>query len=189
MASINEFEELLFEKLTKELKRDDVELGDVMDMAKWVNELKKTKVQEETKLKELELQEKKDKKLSEIEREKFEYAKEKDQKLLEVENKKLEQSKERDNSNVEIERERMTNQFDLQQDKQRHDDEIESRKEDGFWKKAAVDLGLSLIPMMLSILAYKHQQNKVMLYEENGRINSTAARKFLNELKWPFGKK
>lgn len=189
MASINEFENLLLEKFTKELKRDDVKLDDVMDMAKWINEMKKTKVQEETKSKELELQKEKDERLSEIEREKLEYAKEKDQKLLDVEDRKLEQAKARDESNAEIEREKMTNQFDLQQDKQRHDDEIESRREDGFWRKAAVDLGLSLIPMALSILAYKHQQREVMEYEEHGRISSTAGRKFLNELKWPFGKR
>lgn len=189
MASINEFENLLLKKLTEKLTSDDVEMDDVMDMAKWVNEMKKTKVQEEMKTKELELQKKKDEKMAEIEREKFEYAKEKDQKLLEVENKKLEQSKARDDSNAEIEREKMVNQFDLQQDKQRHDDEAESRKEDGFWRKTAVDLGLSLIPMMISILAYRHQQREVMEYEEHGRISSTAGRKFLNELKWPFGKR
>lgn len=54
--------------------------------------------------------------------------------------------------------------------------ELEKEKSKLGWSRVAFEMTKVLLPTVVSIAAYEHFQRRILEFEENGRINSTAGR-------------
>lgn len=64
----------------------------------------------------------------------------------------------------------------IDENKNRQLAEIEAKKNSLDWKKTVLELLKVVLPTTISIIAYDQFQKRVLYFEENGRINSTAGR-------------
>lgn len=54
--------------------------------------------------------------------------------------------------------------------------ELEKEKSKLGWSRVAFEMAKVMLPTIVSIAAYEHFQKRILEFEENGRINSTAGR-------------
>ena len=54
--------------------------------------------------------------------------------------------------------------------------ELELKKSELSWKRVTFEMAKIIVPTIISIGAYDYFQKRVLEFEENGRINSTAGR-------------
>lgn len=54
--------------------------------------------------------------------------------------------------------------------------ELEQKKSELSWQRVIFEMAKIMVPTIISIGAYEHFQRRILEFEENGRINSTAGR-------------
>lgn len=78
--------------------------------------------------------------------------------------------------------------IELEKEKAKEAAKLEREKLKIPWQRAALEIGKVTLPTVISLIAYGGYQRRVMKYEENGKVCSTAGRELHLPNPFKFGK-